>query len=358
MHPILKDRRILSLYLIVWLALALMLAALIAIPGKIPGIAALALSLPLMLVYAFVSLSAWYLCRAFPLHATNIARLLVSNILAAVLSSALWVLAAAGWGTVLAWLQPELGPQGWYRDALPLLAAAGVVLFLLAVTVHYLIATFEASRLAERSALELQVLARDAQLKALRAQIDPHFLFNSLNSISALTATDPAAARTMTLKLAEFLRLSMKYGTCDSITLAQEFSLVEQFLDIEKVRFGSRLQIQAAMDEGVRDCRVAPLLLQPLVENAVGHGIAGLVEGGTLQLHAGLTGNRLLITVENPVDPDRRTATGSGVGLENVRLRLRGLYGTEGRMDITNGSGRFLVAVSFPADLSPRAPLP
>ncbi len=245
-----------------------------------------------------------------------------------------------------------------YAAEIPLLFGVGMVLFFLAVAVHYVMIAFETSREAEHRALELKLLAQDAELKALRSQIDPHFLFNSLNSISALTATDPSAARTMTLKLAEFLRLSMKYGTCDTISLEQEFSLVAQFLDIEKVRFGSRLQIQAAMDEGVRDCRVAPLLLQPLVENAVGHGIAGLVEGGTLQLRASRTGNRLLITVENPVDPDRRTATGPGMGLENVRQRLRGLFGTEGRMDITNDPRRFLVAVSFPVGISQPVSIP
>jgi hypothetical protein len=351
MHPILKDRRILSLYLIVWLALALMLAALIAIPGRTPGIGALALSVPLMFVYAFVSLSAWYLCRAFPLHETNIARLLVSNILAAVLSSALWVVAAAGWGAALEWMQPELGPPGWYRDAFPLLAVAGVVLFLLAVAVNYLMATFETSRLAERNTLELKVLTRDAQLKALRAQIDPHFLFNSLNSISALTASDPAAARTMTLKLADFLRLSMKYGVSDTISLEQEFTLVAQFLEIEKVRFGDRLLIQTAMEEDVRDCRVAPLLLQPLVENAVAHGIAGLVEGGAVRIRGGRTGNRLHITVENPVDPGRRRETGTGMGLDNVRQRLRGLYGAEGRIDVSEEALRFVVALSFPLEI-------
>ena len=348
MHPILKDRRILSLYLIVWLVLALMLAALLAIPGTIPGIGALALSLPLMLVYAFVSLSAWYVCRAFPLHATNIARLLAANIFAALLSSALWTLAADGWGLFLEWMQPDLGPTGWHREALPLLASAGVVLFLLAVTVNYLIATFETSRLAERNALELQVLARDAELKALRAQIHPHFLFNSLNSISALTAADPAAARTMTLMLAEFLRLSMTYGACDTISLEQEFSLVARFLEIEKVRFGNRLTVEMAMEEGVRDSRVAPLLLQPLAENAVGHGIAGLLEGGTVSIRGSRVANRLRLAVENPVEPGRRKDSGAGMGLDIVRQRLRTLYGTEGRIDITEEPRRFAAVVSFP----------
>jgi hypothetical protein len=349
MHPILADRRILTLYLIVWFTLALLLAALLAVPGSVSGAGALALCIPLMVLYAFVSLSSWYLCRAFPLHRTNIARLLVTNILAAVLSSALWVLVATGWGAFLEWIQPSLGPPGWYREALPLLAGGGVVLFLLAVTVHYLIATFEQSRLAERNALELQVLARDAQLKALRAQIDPHFLFNSLNSISALTSTDPAAARTMTLLLAEFLRMSMSYGSCATITLEQEFTLAARFLEIEKVRFGERLAVHSEIDESARVCRVAPLLLQPLVENAVSHGIAGLLAGGTIHIRGARQGNRLHITVENPVEPDRGPSSGTGLGLENVRQRLRGLYGTEGRMDIAQDMNRFRVDVNFPA---------
>jgi len=349
MHPILKDRRSLFLYLLAWLALALMLSALLAIPGRASATAALAFTLPLMFLYAFMSLSAWYICRAFPLATTNIARLLLTNVIAALLSSSLWVAVGFGWVFVLESLQPGLALHAWHMESLPLLAAAGTLLFFLASTVHYLMATFEASRAAERTALELRVLAREAELKALRAQIDPHFLFNSLNSISALTATDPRSARTMTVKLAEFLRLSMQYGALETISLEQELSLVLRFLDIEKVRFGSRLMIDTDIDEAAKTCRIAPLLLQPLVENAVGHGIASMVDGGTIRVTGTCVDSQVRITIENPLEPGRRMNPGTGLGLENVRQRLRGLYGVRGRIDIVEEPARYAATVSLPA---------
>ena len=349
MHPILKDRRFLSLYLLVWLVLAAMLAALLAFPGKISATGAFVFLLPLMLVYAFMSLSAWYVCRAFPINTTTTARLLFSNVLAAFCSSAVWVLAGYGWAIALDGMEPGLAPLVWHRESVPLLAAVGVILFLLAAAVSYLMETIDGSRAAERNALELQVLARDAELKALRAQIDPHFLFNSLNSISALTTTDPRSARIMTVKLAEFLRLSMNYGGLDTISLEQEMSIISRFLEIEKVRFGTRLMIETELDEMSKQCRVAPLLLQPLVENAVGHGIACLVDGGTIRLKGTKSGDRLCITIENPADPSRKKNTGTGIGIQNVRQRLKGLYGSEGRIDFVDAPTQFTATLNLPA---------
>jgi two-component system, LytTR family, sensor histidine kinase AlgZ len=350
MHPILKDRRFLSLYLLVWLALAIMLGVLLALPRTATPQGVAVFILPMMLVYAFVSLSSWYVGRAFPLQPTNAIRLVVINLAAAVLSCSLWLGAGFGWMLLIESLVPGLVPEGWLLGSMPLLGASGVVLFLLASAVHYLLAALETSRIAEKNALELRVLAREAELKALRAQIDPHFLFNSLNSVSALTATDPRLARTMTVKLAEFLRLSLSYGALDTITLDQELSLVSRFLDIEKVRFGGRLVVEQAVDEDSRECRIAPLLLQPLVENAVGHGIACLVNGGTILIRGARVGTRLQVTVANPAEPGRRKNTGTGVGLDNVRRRLRGLYGQEARMEIADEPETYTVTLTFPAE--------
>lgn len=350
MHPILKDRRFLSLYLFVWLVLAVILGVLLALPGTATPTGVAVFILPMMLVYAFVSLSSWYVCRAFPLHPTDLVRLVVATMAAAFLSCALWLFAGFGWVISLESMSPGLVPRSWFIASVPLLGASGIVLFLLASAVHYLLATLEASRATEKNVLELRVLARESELKALRAQIDPHFLFNSLNSVSALTATDPRSARTMTVKLAEFLRLSLSYGALDTISLEQELSLVTRFLDIEKVRFGGRLIVEQRVDENARKCKIAPLLLQPLVENAVGHGIACLVEGGTISVLGTRIGDRLQVIIVNPAEPGRRKNTGTGVGMDNVRRRLRGLYGPEGRIDIADDSERYTVTLSFPAE--------
>jgi LytS/YehU family sensor histidine kinase len=236
----------------------------------------------------------------------------------------------------------------WYRESLPWLAGTGVVLFLLAAAVNYLFDAFEASRTAERNALELQVLARDAELKALRAQIDPHFLFNSLNSISALTTRDPVLAREMTLRLADFLRLSLKYGALDFVTLEEELDIGMKFLEIEKVRFEGRLADQVSVEPAARSCLIPPLVLQPLIENAVNHGIACVLEGGTIDINARCIGNSLLITIENPYDGSPGTKKKPGIGMENVRQRLLRLYGSDARLDVSIEQSRFAVTLQFP----------
>jgi hypothetical protein len=352
MHPILKDRRTLAVYLLAWLAPGLMLATLLAITVKASWSGAICFSLPAMLVYAFMSLSAWYVCRAFPLPGTDIAKTLSSLFIAALLSSALWLLACYGWASALEWMEPGLAPRESYPDSLPLLASFGIGLFLIAAAVHYLIESLQSARRTERNALELQVLARDAELKALRAQIDPHFLFNSLNSISALTSTDSAAARTMTLMLADFLRMSMNYGALEMIRLEQEIALVQHFLDIEKVRFGSRLVVQTEIGEGTLSAQVPPLLLQPLVENAVNHGIAQLPDGGLLLLRTERDGTSLRLIIRNPVDPRRIKPRGGGMGLQIVRQRLERLYGVESRMDVQDTGGEFVVVLTLPHHVS------
>ena len=159
-----------------------------------------------------------------------------------------------------------------------------MLLFLLSLAVHYVLLAFEAAREAERRQLELEILAREAELRALRAQIDPHFLYNSLNSISALTGSDAPGARRMCLLLADFLRNTLEVSARQRIPLAEELALAERYLSIEQVRFGSRLRIERRVDETAPACLVPPLLLQPLVENAVTHGIARLLEGGVIRL--------------------------------------------------------------------------
>ena len=223
-----------------------------------------------------------------------------------------------------------------------------VLIFLLVATLHYVLIAIEQSREAEKQTLELQLLAQDAELRALRAQIDPHFLFNSLNSISALTTANPEQARTMVILLADFFRNSLDLGSKNRIPLSDELSLIDKFLTIEQVRFGSRLQVKQEIGKETLACKIAPLLLQPLVENAVRHGISQLVEGGTITLKTKLNNHQLIISVANPFDPDYIAKKGTGLGLKNVRSRIQTLYGDDGRINVEKTSDSFKVELSFP----------
>ena len=211
MHPILEDRRRLALYLLAWLLVGLLLT--LGLRSDSPWLTAAAFLLPLCFVYAFFGLSAWYLCRAFPIDAASrLSTLIIVQMTAAACASAIWVGLAYIWAGALDALIPGLFAQAFFAEQRPLLFVVGTLLFWLAAAAHYLLIAFQASRDAEVRAIELTLLAREAELRALRAQIDPHFIFNSLHSISALTATDAAAARRMCLLLADFLRETLRLG--------------------------------------------------------------------------------------------------------------------------------------------------
>jgi hypothetical protein len=355
MHPILAQRGRLGLYLAAWLMIAGLLAVLAAVSGNLHWSHASVLVVPMAFIYAFMSLAALYLCRAFPLQETGFLRILGVYALASSLSSAVWILIGRAWASLLAQTEAFAALDVRYNNQIPLFLGVGVLLFLVAVVVHYLLIAFENSRAVERKSLEISALKREAELKALKSQLQPHFLFNSLNSISALTAVDPISARNMCLRLADFLRQILRMGGRHEIPLGEELALVENFLAVEQARFGSHLGFKKTVDAEALNCFVPSLLLQPLVENSVNHGIARVVEGGTITLEARCDGTRLNIALMNPCDPAFRNVGSGGVGLANVHERLVSLYGNEAQMDILRGEESFRIEISVPVNRAPKS---
>jgi len=358
MHPIVSDRRRLALYLGVWLLIGLMVAGLLSLLLPLDATQAMSFALPLALVYASICLSAWWVCRAVPLGG-EFWRTAGSLTGAALQSVGGWVAAGALWSAVLRVNHVFPAERVVAFEALGILFLAGLPLYAMSLVVHYLILAFEASREAERRALESQVTAREAELRALRAQLNPHFLFNSLNSINALVGTEPELARRMCESLGDFLRRTLALGARDAVTLDDELALVDRYLDIERVRFGERCRVTRDITSDARGCQVPPLLLQPLVENAIKHGIAARLEGGNVHLAAMRDGGTLVLMVENDIDEDSPARPGEGVGLENVRRRLRALAGREARLDAERVDGRFRVTLTLPAvgtEVAPVAP--
>jgi sensor histidine kinase YesM len=351
-HPVLGRRRGLLVYLVGWLGFGALLAAFVGFGGGAPAPWAAAFALPLGVLLGFQSLGSWYLVERLPAETTRPARLVGSWLLAGALTVAFWVLVGMLWTSTLLGAG-ELGHaqrSEILARTLPLLALVGLLGYSMAVLGFYLLAAFERSRAAERRALELQVHAREAELETLKAQLDPHFLFNSLNSVAALIGTDAPAARRMCYLMAGFFRKSLALGRRASIPLAEEIYLAETFLAIEEVRFGERLRSSFEVDEDALTLAVPPLVLQPLVENAVHHGIAHLLEGGVVRLAARRREGRLELEVSNPCDPDRPPSRGAGVGLANVRERLGALYAHRAAVELEGGAESYRVRLLLPAE--------
>jgi two-component system sensor histidine kinase AlgZ len=334
MHPILMSRTRLAVYLLAWVPLAAAGAVLLAAGRREPwGQAALSAS-GLALFYALVCLSPWYSGRYLPFEPAEIGKLLLNHTAAAVVAAAL-----------LLGIASLLGVGDAQRV---FLFVSGILLYLLAVALHYVLFSFQNTRQAETRMQEARVQAREAELKALKAQINPHFLFNSLNSISALATVDGERAREMCVRLSEFLRSTLKLAEEEIIPVEREIALARTYLEVEQVRFGARLRVQQSVASGCAECAVPSLILQPLVENAVKHGIAGLVEGGEIRLAADCRDGMLRLTVDNEFDPEAPANGRSGLGLANVRDRLKTIYQNEARLETHAENGRFSATLEFP----------
>jgi LytS/YehU family sensor histidine kinase len=162
-----------------------------------------------------------------------------------------------------------------------------------------------------------------------------------------LTAIDASRARTMCIRLADVLRISLRLGERESIPFREEMELTRMYLEVEQVRFGTRLRLAEDVDSGCAACQIPALLIQPLVENAVKHGIALIDQGGEISMIGRSDNGILKFTIENPFDPDA-PASRSGIGLENVRQRLAARYGSAARMEVQTEPTRYRVILTLP----------
>jgi two-component system, LytTR family, sensor histidine kinase AlgZ len=294
--------------------------------------------------------SAAFSCRTAPLGKMPAWWVLLIHVTTAVILTFFWIKVG---GIISGELDSANGWKGTYNEytkRTDMLYAAGELYYLLGVAVQYGLIAHKASLEAQERAVESSVRAREAELTALKAQINPHFLYNSLNSISALTSIDAARARDMCVSLADFLRLTLGMGEKAVIPLREEVELLEKYCAIERVRFGERLTIQKDIEDEAKECLLPPLLLQPLFENAVVHGIAQMPEGGWIRLKAARHGERMSLTVENSWDPEAGNSRKNGVGLKNVQRRLEARYGKEAQLNASAEEEVFRVSLSFPAE--------
>ena len=352
MHPILADRRALAAYAASWLALSYVPASILASPAE--GrfwLALLAAAVPTLLLGAG-TLPLYFLSRALPLRPSNLGRVFQLQVGMALGWSFGWWLALALVARVVDWASGA-SLTAAVEDRMGALVAVGTVLSLAATAFHSLVASTRRARASERRAAAASLQAREAQLALLRAQVHPHFLFNSLHAIGALTVQDPRLARRLCVLLAEFLRESLALGERNLVRLDEELALARTYLDVERIRLGERLTVELAVHPPAGDALVPALLLQPLVENAITHGVATCASGGTLSIVARTTPAMLEITMTNPFDPEappRRAGGPGGVGLANVARRLAAC--SEGASLSTRREvDRFTATVVLPANL-------
>jgi len=253
-----------------------------------------------------------------------------------------WV--TSGWPLVFGMEALKASGSSWVFPAIFIWSVTVFLWTAIYLGVHY----FGSYKTSEMEILRLAVVAKDAQLRVLLAQVNPHFIFNCLNSLRALIIEDPPRAQTMVTELASMLRYSLQSGKTDAVSLETELEAVSAYLKLEAIRLEERLRVKIDVDPHSLGTQIPPMLLQTLVENGVKHGVARLLQGGEIRVASEMQNGALKIRVQN----SGQLAESSGstrMGLDNIRQRLQLLYGDAASLILRNQDADFVIAeVSIP----------
>ncbi len=347
-HPVLENRVRLVVWWLVWLFFALGQALLFYFAyGSFVNISIIDSILSLV-IYSGIALSLWYPFSFFNKAGVKPVALVTNLILSGAITVTLWILLTK---MIMLVVLPEQNNYKEYWDAtLSYRIGTGVFIYGLIILTYFLFVSL--TNLSEKNAKEarLESLVKETELKMLRSQINPHFLFNSLNSISSLTITDPEKARDMVIKLSEFMRYALSKKDEQPVSLRSELENLRLYLDIEKVRFGSKLSTDEHIDEKCLDTKMPVMLLQPLYENAIKHGVYESTESVRITTLAKIFDGHIEITISNDYDPAPASRRGTGTGLLNVARRLELYYGNKASIKTTKENGIYTVSLYIPAD--------
>ncbi len=303
-------------------------------------------------VWAVLSLPILLVARRFPPEGAHPWRTAAVHLVAALLCSLVYVLLRSAVGVVHGQLADE--PVAFAEVFRPLLVKTypfNLLVYGVIVTISHAADYYRKYHERTVHALELEKHLTEARLQSLLRQLKPHFLFNTLNGIASLMHSDVHAADKMLVRLSELLRLTMHHPGQPLTRLRDEIAFIEKYLEIERIRFRDRLTAQVAAEPGVLDAEVPSLLLQPLVENAIRHGIEPRPGPGRIVIAARREGAQLLLTVrDNGAGVPPGGFTREGIGLANTRARLRELYGERHEFTLANHpEGGLEVRISLPA---------
>jgi hypothetical protein len=230
----------------------------------------------------------------------------------------------------------------------------GVLMYWSIVFIHHAVGYYRQYQQEQRNAAELRTQLVESQLQSLKMQLQPHFLFNTLNAISVLVKKEPALAQKMIVRLSDCLRMTLERGSTNEVTLEQELEFLNAYLAIEEVRFGERLTVTMEIDEAAYPVRVPTFILQPLAENSIRHGIAQRSGEGWITVTAAVSNGMITLSVIDGGVRSKKTkkvTEGIGVGLENTQKRLTQLYGADARLEIQeNGNNGYTVTITMPTD--------
>jgi two-component system, LytTR family, sensor kinase len=342
-HPLTSNYRLLGLYAIFWLVVGTISFVLQVVWYNIPLVLSLLDTFTTYVLYPLLGSSIWYGIRYNSLEEVTVGRMIAFHFVAASILCGIWIYIS------YVIYQPFIqNNNNFLNDALPSKIFAGYIMYAIYLVFFYAVNYYQTLKEKIKKEVEYKALIREAELQALKSQINPHFLFNSLNSISSLTISNPEKAQEMVINLSTFMRYSLMHNEKEMVLFSRELDNIKLYLSIEKVRFGRKLNPEFEIDAHCLEAEIPNMILQPLFENAIKYGVYETTDQVTIKTICSYDNNVLRISIVNDYDASTIKRRGEGIGLRNIRKRMEIIYNNPDLVKITDHKTSFEVQLIIP----------
>jgi two-component system, LytTR family, sensor kinase len=342
-HPFISNPRLTYYYFVIWVVIITGAILLKWLAYNEELILVLIETTVLSFSFSILGLSIWYVIKSSTLENNKAWRVIFYHLIAASILIFIWLYLCM---VLIKLLHPEA--EQWMEENLAGNIFGGYMFYLMYVIFFYAVTYYQGFKEKLRNEGNLKSLVKEAELHALKSQINPHFLFNSLNSISSLTMTDPLKAQEMVINLSSLMRYSLKHDQVDKVPFSEELKNNQLYLQIEKVRFGNKFNAVFDIDDKCLNANIPNMILQPLYENAIKYGVYEATEPVDIVTKSICVNDVLEITISNNYDPKSICKKGEGIGLRNIRDRLQIIFGNPMLMKLEDNKKVFKVTIAIP----------
>ncbi|HEY4784771.1 MAG TPA: histidine kinase [Bacteroidales bacterium] len=346
MHPLFIRSRNLVYYIIIWCVIAAVQTISLNHYYGLSHLISITDSLVFNALFSIIAVGLWYTVRFNSFDHRHIQDVIINHLGVALISLVIWFF--SGYFLLHELFTTQADYIIFLNQSIPWRLATGLFFYALTVLVYYLIISYRDLQEKIQNEMELKTLVKETELSMLKSQINPHFLFNSLNSISSLTITNPTKAQEMIIKLSEFLRHSISHKEEQMVPMYEEVEHIMRYLEIEKVRFGDRLHYDFRINDSCKNFPVPSMILQPIFENAIKHGVYESTEEVVIDFTCDPDASGMLLRISNNFDPDSPPRRGNRMGIKNIVNRLKLIYQYDDLLKINKHDRTFEVILFLP----------
>ncbi len=346
-HPIIKSPKSFLLYLLFWILIVILYLNLIVLDREIDINTVVLDVIIFNILLLGLGIGFWFTAKFLSIENHKIFRIISNHLIEGIILISLWLV--IGYFIISNLVNDKELYSNFFFTTLKFRAALGIFTYFLLTAFYYIVIYYTGFQERRIKETELKNLVTEAELRSLKFQINPHFIFNSLNSMSALTEIDPKKAKQMIIKLAEFLRYTLATNDKQMVSLSEELKNIRLYLEIEKIRFEDKFEYVEEVDEQCVNVQIPSMILQPLFENAIKHAVYETLDTVILNLSCAKQDSFLKIAIQNNFEGESHKK-GTGLGLNNIQERLRLIYQQDNLMQVKKEENIFRVTIYIPLE--------